>query len=111
MNKTTHTPGPWTINSGDSLAIQARMPGFSITKDIAIVCNPVTTLKAEKLANARLISAAPDLLEACESITTMLNCVSEKGAEAPRKKGDWECDCYMCETARLLNNAVKKAKG
>lgn len=50
--ETKHTPGPWKIKSGDSLAIQA------LNKDIAIVCAPLTTTVTEKIANARLIAEA-----------------------------------------------------
>lgn len=52
------------------MAIQAQMTDFRIMKDIAIVCDPVTTTKPEKIANAKLIASAPDLLAELE---TMVN--------------------------------------
>lgn len=58
-NTTQHTPGPWTLGSGDG-----DQPVFVHAEhlfDVAggLVCS-VSDPRAE--ANARLISAAPDLL-------------------------------------------------
>ena len=63
---TEHTPGPWTIYSGqlsgqaaaliahsDTMTVVARLPEFEIADE---------TLRA----NARLIAAAPELVEALE---------------------------------------------
>lgn len=54
-----HTPGPWKVSSGDSLGI--------VDANGEYVSNAVGNFKDnldEMLANARLISAAPDMLEA-----------------------------------------------
>jgi len=57
------TPGPWTINewSGD----------FQIGPGAELVCEVPKGHGSQRLeaeANARLIAAAPDLLEACKRI-------------------------------------------
>lgn len=102
--KAKHTPGPWTTFSyPDHVAVVFRPehPRRSGT-----VCD-LTGIGGEHDANARLIAAAPDLLDALESVNTMLNCVSQKSKEAP----NGNCDCYMCEAARLVKTAIAKAKG
>lgn len=59
-----HTPGPWTLNKGNRKPII----GFDV-KDggplLPIVPEVHGHSAAEAKRNARLISAAPDLLEAC----------------------------------------------
>lgn len=59
---TTHTPGPW------------RQTGVNVRAGDALICWATNhhanaeTLEAEKLANARLIASAPEMLQALESI-------------------------------------------
>lgn len=59
----SHTPGPWELTK-EHLSIQAYPPG-----DIVKICsNPSGMNYLDRnnwLANAPLIAAAPDLLEAC----------------------------------------------
>jgi hypothetical protein len=52
-----HTPGPWVVNGfgGDFREITRTSKGVAIS---------VTSEKGGDIANARLIAAAPDLLEA-----------------------------------------------
>ncbi len=65
-----HTPGPWKVNEvittlrGTHLVIQQECdsPG-----EVAIIEAPL--LKLDR-ANARLIAAAPELLEACKKALT-----------------------------------------
>lgn len=53
--KTQHTPGPWNLNV-DSVHIRD-----------GVIVQPVTHhIDSQGIADARLISAAPDLLEALE---------------------------------------------
>lgn len=80
---TKHTPGPWYADPGK------RVTGFAVTHDgepnpLAIALRKpansyskgISDIKA--LANARLIAAAPDLLEALESFPGFL-CGTESG--------------------------------
>jgi len=84
--ETKHTPGPWKIGlnpgpmvytpDGTSQIADAR--GVAVTKD-------------ESKANARLIAAAPELLEACRNLSQYVakgiadgafkDCALPKGAE------------------------------
>lgn len=64
---TQHTPGPWTIGRGYSStnATPIRVNGGNL----AWVCGLDSEwqfTKEQTAANARLIAAAPDLLDACE---------------------------------------------
>lgn len=67
MNK--HTPGPWTIadDNGTDIGIIARKRGRG-GQMVAMVTvdEDVPQDDDERLANARLIAAAPDLLSACK---------------------------------------------
>jgi hypothetical protein len=63
-----HTPGPWTISkNADGWSILAE------TSEIAMVGTSTSHIEAEKEANARLIAAGPDLLEACKRAYDMLH--------------------------------------
>lgn len=53
MNKSKHTPSPWIIENNDILGASG-----GIAHVASIFC--------DHAANARLIAAAPDLLEACK---------------------------------------------
>jgi len=75
--KTKHTPGPWTIK-------QQGFPNKMTLLEIAsekidrptIICSRNwrnQDLTDEIIANANLIAAAPELLEACETIAQMLD--------------------------------------
>jgi len=70
MEKTKHTPGPWTLSA---------RPTYQSENDKAFwfrdVVNEPRTVRIARvsgvgedraMANARLIAAAPDLLEACK---------------------------------------------
>lgn len=58
--ETKHTKGEWTT---------ANVNGISVwSKDNQMICNVLNTNKNEKEANAKLIAAAPDLLEALVNI-------------------------------------------
>lgn len=71
MNK--HTPGPWDIHfDRQDNEIYGKITGATITVEpntaIARVCGIDTNEHDERLANARLIAAAPELLEALREI-------------------------------------------
>lgn len=84
----SHTPGPWAV--GDKRGVWAGpvvMAGNG-RRGIAFVCG-------ESDANANLIAAAPDLLDAVEELLIYL--------------ADWDDpDNETCQRARA---AVAKAKG
>ena len=74
MTTTKHTPGPW--KQGDACFSDMR----SIRSNghrIAVADGGISTSDAEDHANARLIAAAPDLLEALESLYHAANSIGE----------------------------------
>ena len=67
MNK--HTPGPW-VDAGAAVCAAYKGQGGEANQliQIAHLPHPDEFEKDEWQANADLISAAPDLLEACQSV-------------------------------------------
>jgi len=66
MNK--HTPAPWKV--------KGTAPSLKVTANEFTVATIIATSKADaetKEANARLIAAAPELLEVCETVLSALN--------------------------------------
>jgi hypothetical protein len=61
MNEECFTPGPWKIRMSGSVGTDRMM--------VASVYPMETEAPEENAANARLIAAAPDLLEACRLLT------------------------------------------
>jgi len=106
-----HTPGPWRVCKRASCwAIQpitGAAPGNH--NDVVYVATPypgdptagsVTSqgrTKEECEANARLIAAAPELLEACEAVLAHLPDAD--------KEGSWDC-----QSAQILRAAIAKAR-
>lgn len=60
-----HTPGPWHTGEGQANRIVYAPNGYAICDTKVFHCYSTTH---EDKANARLIAAAPDLLEALEAI-------------------------------------------
>lgn len=72
-NATKHTPGPWTVeHDGPSLAFVTAKAETITGAKWGIVCS-VTSDFEHGEANARLIAAAPELLEALEWARDHLN--------------------------------------
>lgn len=65
MNKTQHTPGPWTVTTWH--ATQHAEINNSENKSIADVWG-IDITADEMTANAALIAAAPELLTALENV-------------------------------------------
>jgi len=69
-----HTPGPWTIHeSALSSSLVKELHIGTPTRTAACVyddCAAGILVRSEVKANARLIAAAPELLEALERIST-----------------------------------------
>lgn len=60
-----HTPGPWfTSRPHGTIYIEARLRGSTLQEVAAV--GP-TEASAQQEANAQLITASPDLLEACQT--------------------------------------------
>jgi hypothetical protein len=90
---TKHTPGPWEANGSTVVANKASFRALFDCKPLRM------TLSAEECAaNARLIAAAPELLEALQYQE-----MADADPEASRRKG------YFEEARRLRRNAIAKA--
>lgn len=63
--KQTHTPGPWVAH-GRNVSVEGRDIEFPVAQVTDILH------EAEAFANARLIAAAPDLLEALRGCVEQL---------------------------------------
>ena len=113
MNDAKHTKGPWihskhgfNVLTADEMhsicAVHAPNPGHTSEKDVQ-----------EHLANARLIAAAPDLLEACEASLWAVNaaeCLGEKegiGKDTTKYPERIKLDTIV-ESVRA---AIRKAEG
>ena len=72
-NQPKHTPGPWTCNG----KITTQAGRVVIEPDIAVVYIQESRYAAvqskTRLANAALIAAAPDLLEALNDLTMFID--------------------------------------
>ena len=93
--KPTHTPGPWEI--GRSYSTTHATPVRAKGENLAWVCgldSPLKFSEAETRANARLISAAPDLLAALEAVADY-----------------WQGGDVPADIDTAMRAALKKAKG
>lgn len=100
MSDAKHTPGPWKVGGDDDDIVVMTGPFFVAT--IHENCNHGCTD-----ANARLIAAAPDLLEALRAS----NKAAERIAEFCRKSGrDFDADHWQA-IAEAGEAAIAKAEG
>lgn len=68
--ETKHTPGPWQAYNrvGNRIFNQWRVYSDCLNQPCAICKMDESLTGDQEVANARLIAAAPDLLEACKAI-------------------------------------------
>lgn len=95
-----HTPGPWFLDTSLHIygtSVPRPLDGWpgGATVEHPHVCT------AKTIGDARLIAAAPELLEALEAGPSTLH-------ELP---GGKECACSQCDFVRLKRAAVAKATG
>ncbi len=101
----THTPGPWTIR--ESVTKPER--DFAIMANGGIIAEVFERggrshqTHVEVEANAKLIAAAPALLEALETAKSALS-------GTPCSCND-DRDCQRCHANRQARAAIKAAKG
>ena len=98
-----HTPGPWKAGAFGSVGPNTLDKPVAFTQRHTPDGLPYMTAE-EEAANAHLIAAAPELLEALERLipTLSVDCDCEEN-----EAGDIEGDCAFCQ-ARA---AIKTTKG
>lgn len=108
--QTKHTPGPWHLEQGT-----ASKPGeFTFVADLGKLPNGVGTMRtigktfdycreSEATANARLISAAPDMMRALTDIFLAMLCPE------PRTLKGWEQRHNRID--EIVRKALNKAEG
>lgn len=99
MSESRHTPGPWRIQLDD-----VEEPTQAYINAPAAGDERVAT--AYRDADARLMAAAPDLLEGCEAMFSIRADCFVTGETSPRLG----CVCKTCQSARLAASAIAKAK-
>jgi hypothetical protein len=116
MSEAKHTPGPWEFRiyaRGCTIVSTHDEPGISVRAALKGVSVLVDAMVRDDQSNAhevspdaRLIAAAPDLLEACEAMFSIRADCFVTGETSPRLG----CVCKMCQSARLAASAIAKAK-
>lgn len=74
---TTHTPGPWIIEAPSDYAIRDKANGFLIARCPYNHSEGASDERRESTANARLIAAAPELLQALKDALYCLETVAK----------------------------------
>lgn len=100
-----HTPGPWEAEFGVAYNVRAPHGGIiaQISRQRGRFAAQGYIDSEESAANARLIAAAPDLLEACEKTLEMIDAHREITAIEVMARRDGVRD--------VLCVAIAKAKG
>lgn len=94
MGNGKHTPGPWAVKSGSVWTKHSCYEDATQFARIAYMDRDCPhTRPTERDANARLIAAAPELLEALEKIAT------------------WPDGFTFIDAIELASAAIAKAKG
>lgn len=102
MKTAKHTPGPWHVVDGSTVAgpagnVVAECCGYSEK-----ATDPVQRKQGARESNARLIAAAPELYDACRAFR------KEWQDSEKREHVDWE---VMCDVAADILAALDKAEG
>lgn len=104
MSKTKHTPGPWQIIGSDNATphIMTHEAAGILDREFLVCAMPAEISHSyNSWANARLIAAAPDLLEALQEFVDNVcceNCMSN-GFD-PEDKTDCQDCSDLTEKAR-----------
>lgn len=104
--ETSFTPGPWFANRNgfSTVYIEAKIGG-GLIQEIA-ACGPNANGQYEQEANARLISAAPELLEALQQA---IACGMVPSSSA--KEGGAAAFARQVVVADMIRSAIAKAIG
>ena len=119
MSETKHTPGPWNVfyREGDKYpGIEAGILSIVVYSHIEGDCGVQGSTLEESLANAQLIAAAPELLEACESVMDAIAGHTDWHPDHEVDDDSWNEDAHIEITltvadCRMLKRALAKVKG
>jgi len=109
-----HTPGPWKITAGyDRSTISGGMGESGHPHVVAEVRHPTAFRIDEGPANARLIAASPEMLEALKdaktTIDAMLSAIDDANDAWPSdNQKKWH---EFCATFDKVAAAIEKAEG
>ena len=111
MKKTKHTPGPWVIKDLDTIYDKRGIKLCYVNDSLYTtgVYGGVYNLadyRDERNANARLIAAAPELLEALEASAELLKIIANKLGIVTQGT---ECDTQV--TREIIRKAINRARG
>lgn len=96
MTKTGHTPGPWAVNRHSKFTVESN--GRSVATTGGYSDNTrVSEVHEENVANAKLISSAPEMLDALEIALRTLKALI--GSEA-----------YEWVEVQEINRVIQKAR-
>lgn len=93
------TSGPWHTSRGEYGELFVDAP---IGPNETTICEVLDYEKDDMEANARLIAAAPELLEALQSMVEMWKVAADKF--------DWGRSCLDARTIQLLNESPALAQ-
>jgi hypothetical protein len=112
-----YTPGPWRIGVDDGTVTAEEKGGawiIGLDDEIVVAGGSYEGLKYGILDidNARLIAAAPDLLEAAKRAFAYFEIMAEKKlSEKDKSNGGPSVESYLEPEALLLHDAIAKAEG
>jgi len=111
MSTTQHTPGPWHIGSGNGegsiFAKNGRMRLETGGTTLYAICHNVSTWNIdEDDANARLIAAAPQMLEALQALMQQ----AVKDAEYYAPDGNEPIWAFIMDASDAIAKATRGAK-
>ena len=120
MTETTgHTPGPWVRSTGGRCDVRAlnRLTGQMIANTLFVRhdCADRERKVSECRANARLIAAAPELLEVAKRVDFVISRMTDIAMEVGcASQSDWDKltsteDLYRLQG--LLRATIAKAEG
>jgi hypothetical protein len=79
MNNTLHTPSPWHLHKSDSDFVIVHSDGENVSRIAKLFDSTLCEEHGNLSANARLIAAAPDLLDLLEAAVARVQIANEEG--------------------------------
>jgi hypothetical protein len=111
MSTPNHTPGPWriidSIEQSKATIVGADFPAMGFVADVNL-CRNNDKEEVDGAANARLIAAAPELLEALKHALAV--CEAETELRGENDTDDYEGGAAG-PVAEMIRDAITKAEG